>query len=74
MKETKICITIQKDEEGFYKTLKLDAAGCNNYDVLFAGYVLFHQVANQDPDVSLISTVCNAATTAGNLIKKDKQK
>lgn len=73
MKETKICITIQKDEEGFYKTLKLDAADCNNYDVLFAGYVLFHQVANQDPDVSLISTVCNAATTAGNLIKKDKQ-
>lgn len=70
MKEIKICITIQKDEEGFYKTLKLDANDCNQYDMLFAGYVLFHQLANQDPDVVLISTVCNAATAARNLIKE----
>lgn len=73
MKEIKICITIQKDEDGFYKTLKLDTSDCNHYDMLFAGYVLFHQVANQDPDVSLISTVCNASTAAISLIKKDKQ-
>ena len=73
MKEIKICITIQKDEDGFYKTLKLDTSDCNHYDMLFAGYVLFHQVANQDTDVSLISTVCNASTAAISLIKKDKQ-
>lgn len=63
----------QRDEEGFYKTLKLDANGCNDYDILFAGYTLFNHLAKQDPNVSLISTVCNAVTAASNLIKKDKQ-
>lgn len=62
-KESKIIITINKDENGRFNFLHITTANANLYDLMSATYRLFGIIAKKDPDGTAFSSMFNLAKT-----------
>lgn len=61
--ETKIIITINKDEDGRFNSLHITTANANLYDLMLAAYRLFGIIAKKDPEGTAFSSMFNLAKT-----------
>lgn len=61
--ETKIIITIHKDENKKFSSLHITTANANLYDLMLAAYRLFGIIAKKDPDGTAFSSMFNLAKT-----------
>lgn len=59
--ETKIIITINKDENERFNSLHITTANANVYDLMLAAYRLFGIIAKKDPDGTAFSSMFNLA-------------
>lgn len=61
--ETKIIITINKDENERFNSLHITTADANVYDLMLAAHRLFGIIAKKDPDGTAFSSMFNFAKT-----------
>ena len=59
--ETKIIITINKDENGKFNSLHITTANAHLYDLMLAAYRLFGIIAKKDSDGAAFSSMFNLA-------------
>lgn len=59
--ETKIIITINKDENEKFSSLHITTANAHLYDLMLAAYRLFGIIAKKDPDGTAFSSMFNLA-------------
>ena len=70
--ETKITITINKDENGKFNSLHITTANANLYDLMLAAYRLFGIIAEKDPDGTAFSSMFNLAKIYSSEKNEDK--
>ena len=61
--ETKIIITINKDENEKFNSIHTTTADANIYDLMLAAHNLFGIIAEKDPDGTAFSSMFNLAKT-----------
>lgn len=61
--ETKICITINKDENEKFNSINMKTANAHIYDLMLAAHHLFGIIAKKDPDGTAFSSMFNLAKT-----------
>lgn len=69
--ETKIIITINKDENERFNSLHIATANANLYDLMLAAYRLFGVIAKKDPDGTAFSSMFNLAKTYSDIGKNE---
>lgn len=62
-KETKIIITINKDENERFSSINTTLSDTNIYDLMLAAYNLFGIITKKDPDGTAFSSMFNLAKT-----------
>ena len=60
-KETKIIITINKDENERFNSLHITTTNTHLYDLMLAAYRLFGIIAKKDPEGTAFSSMFNLA-------------
>ena len=72
--ETKIIITINKDENERFNSLHITTANAHLYDLMLAAHRLFGIIAKKDPDGTAFSSMFNLAKNYSDSSEKNEDK